>query len=161
MPYGSAEFFKFKLAEILASDAQLLGRTTYEGFAQAWAERHDEVGFADKFNDMPKYVVSTTLKETSWNNSHIIHDDFVKEIEALKKQEGKDILVSGSGQLVRYLFEQHLVDQLDLLVYPVVLGEGKRLFEDFSKTELTLITSETFPKGVMHLAFKPSTTAKE
>src|SRR5260221_5907778 len=115
MSYGNEEFMKFKSDELFASDALLLGRVTYEGFAKAWPGRTDEVGFADKFNSMPKYVVSKTLKKAEWNNSHIISDNIVEEIEKLKQQSGGDITVHGSGTLARFLLEHDLVDQLNLL----------------------------------------------
>jgi dihydrofolate reductase len=118
----------FKLDEVMASEALLLGRVTYEGFASAWPSRTDEVGFADKFNSMPKYVVSTTLEDPEWNNSTVIGDDVAEAIAALKREVDGDILVNGSVQLVRTLMEHDLVDEYRLMVFPTVLGAGKRLF---------------------------------
>ena len=121
---------KFKLDEVLAADALLLGRRTYEGFAAAWPSRTDEVGFAEKMNAMPKFVVSTTLEEAEWNNSTVIKGDVTEEISRLKQQPGGDILVAGSGELVQTLMQHNLVDELRLMVFPVLLGSGKRLFAD-------------------------------
>ncbi|MGH9246329.1 MAG: dihydrofolate reductase family protein [Acidimicrobiales bacterium] len=123
-PEGDA----FKLDEVIASDALLLGRVTYGGFAAAWPERTGD--FADKFNSMKKYVVSTTLEDPEWNNSTVISDDVAGKIAKLKEQPGGDILVNGSGQLVNTLVEHDLVDEYRLMVFPVVLGAGKRLFGD-------------------------------
>src|SRR5207253_1304855 len=114
--------------ELKGSDALLLGRITYEGFAKAWPGRKDDIGFADKFNSMPKYVVSKTLKKADWTNSHILNKDMVEEIKKLKQGKDGNLIVHGSGRLARFLIEQGLVDELTLLVYPVVLGTGKRLF---------------------------------
>lgn len=121
---------RFKLEETMNAEAMLLGRKTYEGFAQAWPERTDEVGFAEKMNTMPKYVVSSTLQEAGWNNSTILGEDAVGEVTELKSGEGGDILVAGSIQLVGALLGADLVDELRLMVFPTVLGAGKRLFAD-------------------------------
>jgi dihydrofolate reductase len=125
---------KFKLDEVLTADALLLGRKTYEGFAAAWPTVTDEVGFAEKMNTMPKYVVSTTLADPEWNNSTVIKGDVAAEIARLKEQAGGDILVAGSGQLVEMLMQHDLVDEIRLMVFPVVLGSGKRLFPDGAGT---------------------------
>src|SRR5690349_22414259 len=117
---------KFKLDEALETDALLLGRRTYEGFAEAWPQRDGE--FADKFNGMPKYVVSSTLSDPAWNNTTVLDGDLVEEITRLTKEQDGDIGVHGSGQLVQALIENDLVDELHLMVFPVVLGAGKRLF---------------------------------
>jgi dihydrofolate reductase len=137
---------KFKLDELMAADALLLGRTTYEGFATAWPSRTDEAGFADKMNSMPKYVVSTTLESLEWNNSTVIKGDAAGEIAKLKEQVGGDILVAGSGQLVQALVEHDLVDELRLMVFPVLLGSGKRLFADGTGASAFEIV-ETKPTG--------------
>ena len=122
----------FKLDEVMASEALLLGRVTYEGFASAWPSRTDEVGFADKFNSMPKYVVSTTLEDPEWNNSTVIGGDVAEAVAALKREVDGDILVNGSVQLVRTLMEHDLVDKYRLMVFPTVLGAGKHLFGETS-----------------------------
>jgi dihydrofolate reductase len=135
---------KFKLDEVMASDALLLGRVTYEGFAAAWPGRSDEAGFADKFNNMPKYVVSSTLTEPlEWNNSTLIKGDLAEEVSKLKAEPGGDILVNGSGQLVHALGERDLVDEYRLMVFPVILGAGKKLFGDTSASApLRLVDSK-------------------
>lgn len=153
MQYGNEEFMKFKMDELRAADAQLLGRITYEGFAKAWPERSGDE-FSDKFNSMPKYVVSSTLKKAEWNNSHIIKDNIAVEIAKLKEEKGEDILIAGSGKLVNFLLELGLVDELRLLVYPVVLGIGKRLFKD-SHVKLKLIEATPFKTGVVALRYEP------
>jgi dihydrofolate reductase len=117
---------KFKLDEVLAADALLLGRKTYEGFAAAWPDRTDDAGFADKMNSMPKYVVSSTLDEPAWSNSTVLKGDVA---EAVSQLDG-ELLVAGSRQLVQTLVAHDLVDELRLMVFPVVLGSGKRLFDD-------------------------------
>jgi dihydrofolate reductase len=117
---------KFKLDEVMASDALLLGRVTYEGFAEAWPSRTGD--FADKFNTMAKYVVSATLTDPEWRNSTVIGSDVPAQISKLKERPGGDILVNGSVQLVQTLMEHDLVDEYRLMVFPVVLGKGKRLF---------------------------------
>src|SRR5215210_7978297 len=118
---------RFKLDEALGSDALLLGRLTYEGFAAAWPSRSGE--FADKFNGMPKYVASTTMNEGAWNNSTVI-TDIAGEVSKLKERPGGDILVNGSATLVKTLMENDQVDEYRLMVFPVVLGGGKRLFPE-------------------------------
>jgi dihydrofolate reductase len=125
---------KFKLDEVLAAGALLLGRKTYQGFAAVWPTVTDEVGFAEKMNTMPKYVVSTTLAEPEWNNSTVIKGDVAAEVARLKEEAGGDILVAGSGQLVGMLMQHDLVDEFRLMVFPVVLGSGKRLFPDGADT---------------------------
>jgi dihydrofolate reductase len=133
---------KFKLDELLAADAQLLGRKTYEGFAAAWPSMADEVGFAEKMNSMRKYVVSNTLETASWTNSTILRGDVVDEVKKLKQQPGRDLLVAGSCQLVQTLAQHQLVDEYRFVVYPVVLGRGKRLFgEGLPMTPLKIIDS--------------------
>ena len=123
---------KFKLDELVAADAQLLGRRTYEGFAKAWPSIEDEAGFADKMNSMPKFVVSKTLKSAEWNNSTVLDGDLVTDVGGLKERFAGNILVAGSRQLVQGLLRHDLVDELRLMVFPVTLGSGKRLFEEGS-----------------------------
>ncbi|MGH2743745.1 MAG: dihydrofolate reductase family protein [Pseudonocardiaceae bacterium] len=145
---------KFKLDEVMSSDALLLGRRTYEGFAAAWPSRTGD--FADKFNDMPKYVVSTTMDEPEWSNSTVIRENLAEEVSNLKRQPGGDILVNGSIQLVQSLMEDDLVDEFRLMVFPVVLGSGKRLFREGSpKTTLRLAgTQPVGPDGVVVLTYR-------
>jgi dihydrofolate reductase len=138
---------QFKLDETMSSAALLLGRRTYEGFAAAWPERDGE--FADKFNTMPKYVVSSTLRDPEWTNSTVLSGDVVDEITKLKKEQDGDIVVHGSAQLVQSLIENDLVDELRLMVFPVVLGTGKRLFgETTDKKRLRLSSSTVVGDGV-------------
>jgi dihydrofolate reductase len=137
---------KFKLDETLEAGALLLGRVTYEGFAAAWPSMTDEQGFADKMNSMPKYVVSTTLDKAEWANSTIIADNVVDEISKLRDQPGDDLLVAGSATLVGTLMQHGLVDELRLMVFPIVLGSGKRIFRDSTDTT-TLRLVEARPVG--------------
>ena len=133
---------QFKLDETMGCAALLLGRRTYEGFAAAWPQREGE--FADRFNTMPKYVVSSTLSDPGWENSHVLSGDLAEEIGRLKTSVDGDIVVHGSGQLVRGLIEHDLVDELRLMVFPVILGYGKRLFGETSdKKRLRLAESRT------------------
>jgi dihydrofolate reductase len=150
---------RFKLDEVMAADALLLGRVTYEGFAEAWPDRKDEAGFADKFNGMTKYVVSRTLENPAWNNSHVIDpDDIAGEIDRIKQEGDGDILVNGSNTLMQALMENDLVDEYRLMVHPVVLGQGKRLFQDGRpRTTLKLVSSQPVgPDGVVVLTYVPA-----
>ena len=142
----------FKLDELMASDALLLGRTTYEGFAEAWPSRSGE--FADKFNAMPKYVISSTLKDPAWTNSHVLGGGLVEEVTKLKGEVGGDIVVHGSASLAQGLLENDLVDELRLMVFPVVLGSGKRLFGAGSKKRLELAESRAVGDGVLILIYR-------
>jgi dihydrofolate reductase len=146
---------KFKLDESLASDALLLGRVTYEGFAEAWPSREGE--FADKFNGMPKYVVSSTLENPAWSNSTVLAGDLADEVERLKGEHGGDVVVHGSASLVQGLIEHDLVDELRLMVFPVVLGSGKRLFGETSDMKaLRLVDSKVVGDGVAILTYQPA-----
>jgi dihydrofolate reductase len=146
---------KFKLDETLESEALLLGRVTYEGFAAAWPSRTDDVGFADKFNSMPKYVVSSTLKDPHWNNSTVLEGDVREEVEKLRRDIDGDIYVHGSCQLVQTLIEHDLVDEMHLMIFPVILGTGKRLFGETSdKKPLRLKDSKTVGDGVSILVYE-------
>ena len=156
MQYWNEEIGKFKLDELFASDALLLGRVTYQGFAAAWPSRTDPQGFAERMNNLPKYVVSTTLKKVEWNNSRLIKGSVVEEVSKLKRQPGQNILVAGSAQLVHTLMEHDLIDEYRLLVYPVFLGSGKRLFRDGTNTALKLVTTKAFGSGVVGLVYQPS-----
>jgi dihydrofolate reductase len=137
----------FKLEETRAADALLLGRVTYEGFAAAWPSREGE--FADKFNSMPKYVVSSTLKDPEWTNTTVLQGDLGSAIKELRSQHEGDIVVHGSGQLVRALLEEDLLDELRLMTFPVVLGQGKRLFgETTDKKKWALRDVRTVGEGI-------------
>jgi len=144
---------KFKLDETMASEALLLGRVTYEGFAKAWPTREGE--FADKFNSMPKYVVSSTLKDPEWTNTTVLEGDLAGEVARVKEQHDGDVVVHGSMQLVEALLENDLVDELRLMVFPVVLGSGKRLFGETSdKKSLKLRDSQVVGDGVAILVYE-------
>ncbi len=155
-PYWNDEIAKFKGAETSASDALLLGRVTYQGFAAAWPKSNDEG--AEYFNSVRKYVVSTTLDAAEWNNSTLINDNIVAEITKLKQQDGKDITVHGSATLVQTLMQHDLVDRYRLLVYPVVLGKGKRLFHEGTTATLKLLATQSFSSGVAALIYEPERT---
>jgi dihydrofolate reductase len=149
---------KFKLDETLASDALLLGRVTYEGFAKAWPPREGE--FADKFNSMPKYVVSSTLENPEWTNSTVLNGDLADEVAQVKAKHDGDVVVHGSAQLVQWLLEHDLVDELRLMVFPVVLGTGKRIFGETSdKKRLRLVDSKTVGDGVAILTYARKSAA--
>jgi dihydrofolate reductase len=146
---------QFKLDEALSAEALLLGRVTYEGFAAAWPSRDGE--FADKFNSMPKYVVSSTLENPEWNNTTVLKGDVAEEVAKLKREQDGDIVVHGSARLVQTLIEHDLVDELRLMVFPVVLGSGKRLFGDTSdKKSLRLADSKMVGDGVAILVYEPA-----
>lgn len=146
---------KFKLDETMSSEALLLGRVTYEGFAAAWPSRTDEFGFADKFNNMPKYVVSSTLTDPEWNNSTVLNGDIADEVAKIKEQHDGDIVVHGSPQLVQTLIENDLVDEYRLMVFPVVLGSGKRLFgETTDKKSLRLVDTKVVGDGVAIMVYQ-------
>jgi len=146
---------KFKLDEALSSEALLLGRATYEGFAAAWPSREGE--FADKFNTMPKYVVSSTLEEPKWTNSTVLKGEVAEEVAKLKQEQYGDIVVHGSARLVQTLVEHDLVDEFRLMVFPVVLGSGKRLFgETTDKKPLRLVDSKVVGDGVAILIYEPA-----
>ncbi|MEZ0291947.1 MAG: dihydrofolate reductase family protein [Solirubrobacteraceae bacterium] len=144
---------EFKLDETRASAALLLGRVTYEGFAEAWPSRDGE--FADLFNSMPKYVVSGTLTQPDWTNSTVVEGaDLVAAVTRLKQEADGDVVVHGSAQLAQALIEHDLVDELRLMVFPVILGTGKRLFGDpGEKKTLRLVDSKVVGDGVMILTY--------
>lgn len=145
---------KFKLDEALTAEALLLGRVTYEGFADAWPKRGGDP-FSDKFNSMPKYVVSSTLKKGDWNNTTVLKGDAVEEVRKLRQRLHGDILINGSAKLVQALIANDLVDQLNLMVFPVILGSGKRLFGETSAMKpMRLAQSKTVGDGVEILIYK-------
>ena len=146
---------KFKLDETNDSAALLLGLRTYEGFAAAWPSREGE--FADKFNNMPKYVVSSTLKDPEWTNTTVLEGDVAESVTKLRDEVDGDIVVHGSAQLAQALIESGLVDELRLMVFPVVLGSGKRLFGETSdKKPLKLTDSKTVGDGVAIQIYRPA-----
>jgi dihydrofolate reductase len=144
---------KFKLDETMDTEALLLGRVTYEGFAAAWPSREGE--FADKFNSMPKYVVSSTLENPEWNNTTVLDGDVVEAVAKLKEGTEGDLVVHGSAQLFQTLLEHDLVDELRLMVFPVMLGSGKRLFGDTGdKKPLRLVEARTVGDGVTIMIYQ-------
>jgi len=146
---------KFKLDELVEAEAQLLGRHTYDGFAAAWPGMSDDAGFAEKMNSMPKYVVSSTLETAEWNNTTVLSGDLAEEIAKVKSEVDGVILVAGSAQLVQGLLEHGLVDELRLMVFPVVLGSGKRLFgAGEEKLSLKLADSRTVGDGIAILTYE-------
>jgi dihydrofolate reductase len=165
--FASEEQEKFKFDELSAADAILLGRVTYEGFAAAWPimmeqyegpRRAELQEYADMMNGYPKYVVSTTLEEPlKWNNSRLIKRNVAEEVSRLKQEPGKDILVFGSSELVNTLMEHDLIDEYRIMVFPVVVGSGKRLFGDgLDTTALKLADAKIFGSGVVALTYRPA-----
>ena len=152
-PYWNDEIARFKHDELFASDVLLLGRVTYEGFAAAWPAATDEEGYADRINSLPKFVVSATLETATWNAT-LVRDNVVETITALKQEPGQNILLFGSGQFVELLMQHDLVDEYRLLVYPVVLGSGKRLFSEGMQAKLTVTDTKAFSSGVVALTYQ-------
>jgi dihydrofolate reductase len=145
---------RFKVEETMNSDAMLLGRRTYEGFAEAWPGREGE--FADRFNSMPKYVVSSTLRDPQWTNTTVLDGDLAGAVTELRERPGGDVVVHGSAQLVQGLLAADLVDELRLMVFPVVLGAGKRLFGATDDTKpLRLSDSTVVGDGVAIMVYEP------
>jgi dihydrofolate reductase len=155
---------KFKFDELMQADALLLGRVTYEGFAQAWPSMpRDEGGYADKMNSIAKFVVSTTLEKAEWTNSTLISGNVAEEVAKLKQQHDGDILINGSGDLIKTLMEHDLIDEYRLMVFPIVLGSGERLFADGS-TLTTLRLARATPvgsDGVVVLTYEPARNDKQ
>ncbi len=156
-PYFSDDVAEFIKAQILALDAQLLGRVTYDVFAAYWPlQTNNESGIADKLNTMPKFVVSSTLEKAEWNNSTILSGNVAEAVARLKQQPGGSLGIIGSATLVQSLMKEDLIDEYRLLVHPVVLGCGKRLFKDgMDTTALKLVESKTFSSGVVLLRYQP------
>jgi dihydrofolate reductase len=154
-PYFDDQAAKFKSDELDATDAQLLGRLTYEGFAKAWPAMEGTGDFGVKMNTMPKYVVTSTLEHLEWSGSRRIDGDPEEEVRKLKAQPGRDLLLAGSGQLFRALTRAGLIDVYRFMVHPVILGSGKRLFtDDTPKQDLKLIDTKTFSKGIVVLEYE-------
>ncbi|WEX73802.1 dihydrofolate reductase family protein [Sinorhizobium numidicum] len=144
---------KFKHDELSASDAILLGRVTYDAFAAVWPAVKDDTGFADRMNSLPKFVVSNTLKQAEWDNTTILSDNPTEQIRHLKEHSGGDILVYGSAALVHSLMPHGLIDEYNLMVYPTVLGRGKRLFPDGYVSKLTLVECRPLGSGIVLLRY--------
>jgi dihydrofolate reductase len=152
--YWNDEIAAFKSEETSNNEPLLLGRVTYEGFAEAWPQRTDVDSGGVYFNGTRKYVVSTTLDTVEWNNSVLIQENIIDEIRKLKNEDGPDMVVHGSATLVQTLIKHGLVDRIRLLVYPVVLGKGKRLFQDDATATLKLVETRSFSSGVVGLIYE-------
>ncbi len=160
-PFFNDEVGAFKFDEVMATDALLLGRVTYEGFAAAWPDRAGDE-FADRFNSIPKHVVSTTLKNPAWNNSHVIRDNVADEVSKLKQRYDRDIVIHGSGQLVNSLMPLGLIDEYRLVTFPIVVGSGKPLFNTGAGTStLNLTDSKPTNTGVLLLTYQPADETSE
>lgn len=156
-PYFNDEMGQAVGSDMSGSDALLLGRVTYEEFAAAWPNRPSDEPGADFMNNTPKYVLSTTLKSVEWKNSTLLTGDPVEAVTNLKQQPGGNIGISGSPTLVRWLLRERLLDELHLLLHPIVVGKGKRLFEgDTGQIPLKLAESKTFTTGVLSLNYVPA-----
>jgi len=154
--FASEEQEKYKFAELFASDALLLGRVTYEGFAAAWPTMPGTGEYGERMNSLPKYVVSTTLSELTWNNTSLLQGPLAEELSTLKQQAGQDIVVFGSGKLVHQLTQEDLVDEYRVMLFPVVVGSGKRLFREGGEQKaLKLVETQTFSSGVIVLTYQP------
>jgi dihydrofolate reductase len=149
---------KFKFDEVMAAEVLLLGRTTYEGFANAWPTMADDSGFAAKMNSMPKYVVSSTLRQASWDNSTIISGNIPDAVRTLKQRVEGDILVNGSGQLVSTLAQHDLVDEYRFMMYPVILGKGKPFFSAAAQSHKLRLTESRKAGDTVILVFHPIRT---
>lgn len=159
MPFMDAEATKYKLEELFACDALLLGRVTYQGFAAAWPSIQDEMGFAERMNGLPKYVASNTLEKLDWNNSRLIKGNLTEEVTRLRQQPGLDIVIMGSGSLVHELLQADLVDEVRLMVHPVILGSGKRWLEgEIDRKSLKLVESKRLSSGVVVLVYQTAGT---
>jgi dihydrofolate reductase len=155
--YSNEEMEAANAKGMAGSDAMLLGRATYQGLAAFWPHQPGGTPMVDYLNSVRKIVVSSTLEEAGWNNSTLIGENALENIAELKRQPGKDITIIGSAILIRSLLEAGLLDELRLMVHPVILGSGKRLFEDGGEMEtLKLVSSQTFETGVVSLAYRPS-----
>src|SRR6266446_1820170 len=152
--FGGAEQQQYKFEELFACDALLLGRRTYEGFAAAWPNMPGTGAYGERMNSLPKYVVSTTLSEVTWNAT-LIKGDLAEELSRLKQETGQDIVIFGSGELVRTLHERDLIDEYRLMIFPIVLGSGKRLFPGGNeKKVLKLVETRTLGSGVVLLTYQ-------
>jgi dihydrofolate reductase len=160
-PYFTEQMGQAVDEQITAADTMLLGRRTFQEFAGYWPQQGSEVDLADFMNDTPKLVASTTLDSVdAWQNSSLIKGNVAEELARLKQQPGKNISITGSGTLVRSLLRDGVLDELRLLVHPIVVGRGKRLFEDEKKpTPLTLLGSKVFDSGVLYLTYAPAGAA--
>ncbi len=158
-PFFDEEAGQFKWNELQASDALLLGRNTYEGFAAAWPTMPGTGEFGEKMNSMPKYVVSSTLDKVEWAGSKLITGNVFDEVRKLKKAPGQDLLLSGSAQLFNALAQENLIDLYRFMLHPIILGKGKGLFADgVDRRVLTLTESKAFAAGIVILEYVPAKT---
>lgn len=154
MPYWNEELSDFQSETMYSCEALLLGRVTYQGFAAAWPKMEGEAG-ADRMNSLPKYIASTTLTHTEWN-AELLQGDVPAAVRQLKQQPGQPLLIYGSGALIRSLMPHNLIDEYRLMVYPVVLGHGQRLFTEGSQATLKLVAAQTTRTGVALLTYQPA-----
>jgi dihydrofolate reductase len=148
---------RFKYEELLAADALLFGRITYDGFAAVWPTIDDPQGFAKRMTSLPKYVASRTLVSTTWANSTLIAGDLVGAVQSMKSHVGGDILIYGSASIVHQLLPHGLIDEFRLMIYPTVLGQGIRLFPLGVRTQLKLLENKQFGDGIVLLRYEPDT----
>jgi dihydrofolate reductase len=153
--YANDEFFNYAREQLFAADALIMGRVTYEGFAEAWSAQAGSNDFADQMNSLPKYVASRTLKGPLKWNANLIEGDVAEEIRKLKEQPGQNILQYGSGELTRTLLQHGLVDEFRILVYPVAVGGGQHIFENIEKFPMKLLEAKPFSTGVVALHYQP------
>jgi len=151
--YRDDAYLRDGLGQLLACDAILMGRNTYESFARIWPGRTHH--WADRINSMRKYVFSSKLEKAEWNNSTIVRGDVVAEVTRLKEKEGRDLLVYGHGLLGETLLKQHLLDVIDLSIHPLILGRGRQVFREGESAELRLIATKSFSKGIVKLTYEP------
>jgi len=154
--YVNDEFFKYASDQLFAADMLIMGRVTYEGFAEAWPARAGADAFADRMNSLPKYVASRTWKGPLTWNANLIQEDVVKEVAMLKDGSGGSILQYGSGELTRTLLQHGLIDEFRMMVYPVAVGMGLRIFENIEQTPMKLLETKTFRTGVVILHYQPA-----
>jgi dihydrofolate reductase len=160
-PWFGEDAGKFKWNELQNADAQLLGRLTYEGFAKAWPTMQGTGEFGERMNSMPKYLVSSTLDSGEWENTTVLKGDVAEEVARLKAQPGNDLLIAGSGQLVRALTEAGLIDEYRFMLHPVILGAGKRLFpEGTAKFGLKHVDTLPMSTGIVVLTYHPAETSR-
>lgn len=151
--YRDDAYLRDGLGQLLACDAMLMGRNTYENFAKIWPGRTHP--WADRINAIQKYVFSSKLEKAEWTNSTIVRGDVVAEVTRLKQQEGRDLLIYGHGLLGETLLKHHLIDVLDLSIYPLVVGQGKQFFREGEHAKLRLVTTKSFSKGIVKLTYEP------
>jgi dihydrofolate reductase len=152
-PYLDQEIGEYVMAQLQETDAMLFGRKTYQEMAAAWPERSGAM--ADIFNSVPKYVVSSTLRDVTWNNSHVITGNVIEEVARLKAQPGRVMLINGSAELVQLLTQHGLIDEYILTVAPLVLLKGKRLFQEGMKGQFQLLDSRAYKTGIVRLNYQP------